>query len=77
LFDFLDVLKVESVTSTELKLKWKGDLNSCPPEDYFVTINGNQIIRGKRIIAGKNWNPGQFSATLNLQNQQGLSQCFF
>lgn len=67
LFEFLDVMNVESATISEIKLKWKDESNSCPPEDYFVTINGEQK-RGKRLIEGK-WSTTDFSVTLNSKNQ--------
>jgi hypothetical protein len=60
--DILDLVSVESANSIHLKLKWKDESHSCPPEDYFVTINGNRM-RGKRLIAG-NWTSAALSATL-------------
>lgn len=65
------MVNVEYATNNEIKLKWKDEYDSCPPEDYNIIINEQQKI-GKKIIKELS-NPTNFSATFNLKNQNKSS----
>lgn len=66
------MVNVEYATNKEIKLKWKDESDSCPPEDYNIIINGVPKI-GKQFIKELS-NPANFSATFNLKNQKKSSQ---